>query len=174
MNLREELLKEHSKTQSDKIAFWVASDKARINDLIRLFLTDEYRVVQRAAKAISIIAEYNPLLIVPYLDQLLSSVTKHKAPVAIKRNIIRLLQFIDIPEQFQGDIMNLCFDFLTNPKEAIAVRCFSMTVLYNLSIHYPDIKQELKTIIEDILENNTTPALRARGKQIMKSINKNK
>ncbi len=174
MNLREELLKEHSKTQSHKIAFWAASDKSRINDLISLFLTDEYRVVQRAAWPISVIAEHNPLLILPYLDQLIRSATKSKAPIAVKRNVIRLLQFVEIPEQFQGDIMNLCFDFLANPNEAIAVRCFSMTVLYNLSKYYTDIKGELRAIIEDILEHSPTPALKARGRQVLASISKNK
>ena len=49
MNLREEILKEHSKTQCNKIVNWIGNSQKRFNELFELFLNDEYRVTQRAA-----------------------------------------------------------------------------------------------------------------------------
>ncbi|MEJ7671786.1 MAG: hypothetical protein WKF59_03550 [Chitinophagaceae bacterium] len=49
MNLRDEILKEHSKAQCNKIVQWVGDSQKRFEELFHLFLTDEYRVVQRAA-----------------------------------------------------------------------------------------------------------------------------
>jgi hypothetical protein len=50
MNLRQEILREHSKKQADKIVKWVGASQDRFDELVRLFLNSEYRVVQRAAK----------------------------------------------------------------------------------------------------------------------------
>ena len=49
MNLRNEILKEHSKVQCNKIVQWVGDSEKRFEDLFNLFLNDVYRVNQRAA-----------------------------------------------------------------------------------------------------------------------------
>ena len=48
MNLREALLKEHSKVQTMRIVEYVGDDKERFAQLMDLFLNDVYRVSQRA------------------------------------------------------------------------------------------------------------------------------
>ncbi len=53
MNLREEILKEHSKAPCNKIVQWIGSNQKRFDDLFELFLNDEYRVTQRAAWPLS-------------------------------------------------------------------------------------------------------------------------
>jgi len=57
MNLREQLLLEHSKTNSELITKWIGKNKSRFSELMQLFLHDEYRVVQRAAWVLSMVAE---------------------------------------------------------------------------------------------------------------------
>ena len=53
MNLRDEILKEHSKPQCNKIVQWVGDSQKRFDGLFNLFLNDEYRVTQRAAWPLS-------------------------------------------------------------------------------------------------------------------------
>ena len=65
--------------------------------------------------------------------------------------------------------MTLCFDYLLSLDEEIAVKAFSLTVLNNLSILYPEIKQELKTIIEDRWEFEKA-AFHSRAKKILNEI----
>ena len=48
MNLRSEILAEHSKAQTNKIIEWVGNSQQRFDELINLFLGDEYRITQRA------------------------------------------------------------------------------------------------------------------------------
>jgi hypothetical protein len=167
MNIREEILKEHSKAQTDKITAWVGADKKRFKELIQLFLHDEYRVVQRAAWVVGTIGERHPELIIPYIETMVNRMHDEGVHVAVKRNVVRALQYITIPESLHGMVMNTCFDFLADPKETVAVRCFSMTVLANLSKTYPEIKQELRAIIEDQLEHEPTAGFRARAKKIL-------
>lgn len=169
MNIREKILEEHSKENAESIAEWVGTDKKRLEQLIHIFLHDEYRVVQRSAYAVSKVADRNPKLMEPYLDEMVAKMKEPNTHIAVKRNVIRILQDVTIPEHLHGDVMNTCFDLLTDHKEAIAVRVFSMTVLDNLSLIYPEIKQELHTIIHEELESGHASAgFKSRAKKILK------
>lgn len=170
MNLREAILKEHSKVQAAKIAQWIGNDKDRFALLIHLFLNDEYRVVQRAAWIMSIAASKNPALLSPHLPAMVKRMQDKEIPTAVRRNVVRVLQFITIPKKLQGPVMDICFTFLSDPKETIAVRCFSMTVLANLAMDYPEIKGELKNSIEQVLQQKASAGLRARARKIVSTI----
>ncbi len=111
----------------------------------------------------------NPAFIKKHLGQLVTNLKKKNLHDAVKRNTIRLLQEVQIPEKYQGDIMNICFDFLISPDEKPAIKAFSLTVLDNLSQIYPEIKPELKTIIEDRWDYETA-AFRARARKILKGL----
>jgi hypothetical protein len=61
------------------------------------------------------------------------------------------------------------FKLLINPNEAIAVRAFSMTVLFNISKKEPDLKNELKLILAELV-NSDSAAIKNRAKHILKEI----
>jgi hypothetical protein len=166
MDLRAAILQEHSKAQSLKIVAWVGSDNDRFRTLLDLFLHGEYRVAQRSAGMVGKIADVHPELIIPRLDVIVNKMSEPGVHVAVKRNVIRLLQGIEIPEKLHGVVMNSCFELLADPKETIAVRVFSMTVLSNLSKSYPDIRQELKAIVSDILEQEASAGFKARARNL--------
>lgn len=170
MDLRTEILKGHSKEHAGKIARWIGNNPARLAQLIDLFLHDEYRVVQRAAWIINLVAEKHSALVMPHLPAMIARTQEPGIPVAVKRNVVRILQHVTIPEALHGDVMNICFDFLADVKETVAVRCFSMTVLGNLAKNYPEIKQELRMVIEDQLEAGCTAGFRSRAVKTLKAI----
>ena len=167
MDLRKSLLAEHSKAQCLKVVNWVGTSQPRFDELFALFLSHEYRVVQRSAWPLSYAVIAHPELIRPHFSKLIRYLAKPGIHPAVKRNAMRLLQGIEIPRRFQGKIMSLCFGYVSDPNEAIATKAFSLTVLENLAAHYPEILPELKTIIEDRWEFET-PAFRSRGKKILK------
>lgn len=171
MDLHTELLSGHSEEQTAKISEWVGSDTKRFKELIYFFLSGENRASLRAGWVMNIIAEKHPQLVKPHLPKLVNSIIRKDAPDAIKRNVVRLLQFIDVPQKLHGDVMNVCFDYLTDPNEAIAIRVFSMTVLYNVSKHYPEIRQELKSVLENALEYEQASAgFKNRAGKILKAL----
>lgn len=167
MKLREAILKEHSKAQTKKIVKWVGDDQHRFDELFGLFLNDESRVVQRAAWPLSYCVIDHPALIKKHLGKLLKNLEKPDLHDAVKRNTVRLLQDIDIPEKYHGDLMNTCFNYISSPVEKPAIKAFSLTILENLSARYPDIKQELKAVIEDRWEYETA-AFRSRARKILR------
>jgi hypothetical protein len=169
MDLRETILKEHSKAQTHKIIKWVGNDQKRFDKLFDLFLHDEYRVVQRAAWPMSYCVINYPELIKKHFSKLLKNLHKPGLHDAVKRNTVRLLQEITIPEKFHGEVMNTCFGYITDPKEKVAVKAFSLTILQNLSRQYPEIRNEIKIIIEERWEHETA-AFRSRAKKILKEL----
>ncbi|MFT3980676.1 MAG: hypothetical protein QM687_09430 [Ferruginibacter sp.] len=169
MKLREEILKEHSKEQCSKIVAWIGQSQQRFDELFQLFLHDEYRVVQRAAWPLSYAVIAHPALIKDHFQQLVSYLQKPDLHNAVKRNSVRLLQHIDIPEQYRGDIMNICFQYIESPVEAVAIKAFSLTILGNLAQDYPDIIPEIKLIVESQAEQQTA-AFKSRVKQLYKKL----
>lgn len=69
MNLQEEVLKEHSKKQTVRLAKWVGKDKKRFTNLVNLFLHDEYRAVQRSAWIVKYVADDHPDWLKPWLKR---------------------------------------------------------------------------------------------------------
>ena len=46
MNLREELIREHSRANCDRIVAWVGADQKKFDELFSIFTLNEYRLVQ--------------------------------------------------------------------------------------------------------------------------------
>jgi hypothetical protein len=170
MDLRKAILREHSKTQTSRIVAYVGNNKERFKELVTVFLEGPYRVTQRAAWPLTYVVEENPKLIVPHLKAILNFLKKEEIHDAVKRNTIRLLQFIDIPKQHESQVTDLCFQFLTDKKEPIAVRVFAMSVLAQIARKHPDLKKEISVLIEDELPY-ASAAFVSRGKKVLKQLN---
>ena len=166
MDILQSLKKEHSKKQTDRIVNYVGGDKDRFAVLIGLFFKGEYRITQRAAWPLSYCVRAHPELIEPYFKPLLDHLQRKDIHVAVIRNTVRLLQDVTIPKKHQGRVMSTCFDFVQSPETPIAVKAFSLTILFHLAADYPDIRGELKLIIEEQWEHST-PAFRSRAKKIL-------
>lgn len=170
MRLRETILAEHSRANCTKIVNWVGNNQQRFDELVDLFLHGEYKVVQRAGWPMSESVKLYPHLVRKHIGKLLKYVKRPGLHGAVKRNTVRLLQFIEIPARLHGQTMNLCFDYISSPVEEPAVKAFSLTVLQHLSRQYPDIKRELKTVIEDRWDLETV-AFHSRAKKILQELN---
>jgi hypothetical protein len=109
-------------------------------------------------------------LIQPYIKDLIAQLPRKDAHDAVIRNSVRILQKIKIPEEFHADLMNNCFVFIESNSTPVAIKAFSLTTLYNLSRVYPEIKNELKLVIEERW-NYETAAFKSRGKSILKKLN---
>lgn len=167
MNLRETILAGHSKAQTNKIISWVGTSQQRFDKLFNLFMHDDYRVIQRAAWPMSYCVIKHPKLITKHFPELILNLFKADSHNAVKRNTLRLLQHINIPEKYHWEIMALCFQYVSSPTEAAAIKAFALTILHNLSEQYPDIKTELGVIIEDRWKYET-PAFHSRAAKFLK------
>jgi len=169
MDLEAQILKEHSKSNTNLITEYIGKDPVKFKALMDLFFHGEYRVVQRAAWAMSDAVTAHPELILPYLDQLVLNLKDAPKHPAVTRNTLRILQNLEVPERLQGELVNLCFDFVASRKEAVAIKAFAMTIIYNIGKSEPDLMNELKILIEDQMPF-TSPAFQSRGRKILKAL----
>jgi hypothetical protein len=169
MDLKKRLELGQSKLQTGEIVEYVNGRPNRFKLLVEVFLNGSYRITQRAAWPLSICVERWPYLVDPHIKPLLNFLHKPGIHDAVKRNTMRLLQFIDIPKRYHGKVAALCFEYLEDRKVAVAIRVCAMTVLGNIAIHHPEMKKELRLIIGDLLPYGTA-ALRSRGVKVLKQL----
>lgn len=172
MNIRRILL---SSTTTDKLfqlADNVADNKVLFKEIADLYCAGPYRITQRAAHVLERICVQHPHLIRPHLKRLVRELKRPEAPVALKRNTIRLFQFIDIPHVLRGELLDLCFGFLQDKKEPVAVKVFSMSVIAIIAKNEPGLLTELRIVIEDLLPYSG-PAFRSRALRVLKTVSEN-
>ena len=169
MNLEQALLQEHSKAQCNLIVDYIGNNPNRFATLMKLFFGDEYRLTQRAAWPMSYCVRNHPQLIKPYFKKLIEKLGKPSEHDAVARNTLRLLQEVEIPVKYHGRLMTICFEFIQSNETAVAIKAFALTILQNLSKQYPEIRTEIKTIIEERWPYETA-AFRSRAKNFLKSI----
>src|SRR4051794_13051681 len=111
-----------------KIVAYVGSDPARFKELMANFLGNTYRVSQRTAWAVSFCAEHHGELVKPYFGRLVEQLEREDAPVAVRRNVARLLQFVDIPPRYRGRVFDACYNLVDDASQPVAVKVFAPTV----------------------------------------------
>lgn len=164
MNLRNLILEKHSKEQMLLVVDYVGNNKKKFDELMHLFLFDDYRVSQRASWAVLHCIQKNPSFAKKYLPMMLDNL-KNPIHDAVVRNTIRILDIVEIPENLHAQVMDICYELVTKNTSPIAVKAFSIGVLTKLSKLYPELKNELKAIIDDQLPT-ASPAIKSRAKRI--------
>ncbi len=167
MDIRQALLKEHSKKQAARIQGYISNSPERFNELFNLFMDESYRISQRASWPLNLCVEQHPELLDPYFKKLLKKLKSPGLPNAVKRNTLRMFQFVTIPKNAISETYTLCLDLLQNVKEPIAVRVFAMTVAAHIALEIPELKRELLLAIEEQLPH-ASAGLISRSRKIIK------
>ena len=166
MDIRQALMDEHSKRQTMAIVEFIGDDAQRFAELMKLFFAGEYRLTQRAAWPMNYCAERRPELIHPYLPKLLDCLERDDVHDAVKRNVVRLLQYIEIPRRLMGKVYALCVDLINDAYEPVAVRAFALTVAARIAKSEPDLMNELRLVVRKHLPH-TTAAFQKRAREIL-------
>ncbi len=172
MNIRATLERRHSKETNLALTRWIGADPDRFAELMTLFFSDEKVLVQRSAWTLSQVGVRYPLLLLPYLEDLIKALDAPLHP-AVQRNVLKVLADggLAIPEELEGPLVDKSFDLLADPKVPVAVRVHAMQLLSNLCSNYPELAIELKAIIEDQMEYGSA-GFQSRGRKVLKHLAK--
>jgi 8-oxo-dGTP diphosphatase len=125
----------------------------------------------RASWTLSKVCDRYPDIIYPYLSQIVDSLDKIVYESTL-RSFLRILSLSD-PEKInprqQGILADFCFNQLKSGFSAIAVKAYSMEILYNLVLIYPELGNELSTSILILMEDGSA-GITARGRTILKKL----
>ena len=169
MNIRHQLTTNRSKETWKIVQKYIGTSQEKFDELLDIFLGDDHKLNVSAGQCVSYCADKYPFLVVPHYERLLTNLERPKLHNSVKRNTIRILQNVDLPEDLLGLAAELCFSFLNDPNEAIATRVFSMSVCYNICVKEPELVPELIEILEYHLPHGST-GFKNRGNKILKKL----
>lgn len=166
MNL---LIAEHSKSQMQAIVSFVGNSQARFDALVIIFLENDRKLTQRASWPLSNCVEHHPGLVQKHLKQLLNKMNDPQQHPAVKRQVLRIFDMVEIPRSLHGQVMDVCINTIASTTEAVAAQAFALGILQKLTTIYPEIRHEVKTIIDSRMPY-ATAGFKSRAAKYLKAI----
>lgn len=149
LSFREILESGHNRRNTDLILAAINEDPSRMDELLELFFSKEKMICQRASWPIGNLGEKHPELLIPHFPALFKAL-ENPLHDSVVRNIVRTWKEMDIPEEYEGEVFEKCFDYILSPKNAIAIRAFSVHTCTNIAHKYPELAEELIPVLEEV------------------------
>jgi len=90
-----------------------------------------------------------------------------------ERSFLRILSMTDLrqlSEQYHGILADHCFKALNSGSSAIAIKAYSMEIIYRLAIIYPNLANELSSSINMLQGEGAAAGIIVRGIIILKKL----
>jgi hypothetical protein len=170
MDIRSLLLNLSSGVEKDLIIREVIGTRDLVGSLLELALHEKDPVAWRASWILDGSDEQEPGLAASYISKIVRALPALESKGSL-RSLLRMLCRYDIPEEEQGLLIDLSFSYLVSELYPLAVKVHAMQIIYNHVLLYPELKDELVTVLEDQMENNTVGFL-SRGRRLIKQMEK--
>ena len=148
----------------------VGFSEEKFLELLELTLYEKDPIAWRACWILDGSDEKNPGLAHKHISKIVQRLPDLASKGAL-RSLLRLLCRYKISEKDQGLLIDLCFGYMVSELYPVAVKVYSMQILYNHVLIYPELKEELKTVIQDQIDNNSV-GFKSRGKRIIAQLEK--
>ena len=151
-DIKAEILLSYSKANTVRVAELIDRDENLFRKLFNIYADmNDLDLAKRAAWVLGHSIRLHPYLINPYINKLIKLICKSSQHDAIKRNGLKALELTSIPEKYYGKIADMCFRIISSGKEAIAIKAYSIGILDKIGEEIPEIRQELKLILQDLM-----------------------
>lgn len=167
LDLKVEILLSYSKANTVRVSEIIGSDEELFQKLMKLYMdTKDVDLAKKAAWIVSHCIRKYPFLINPYIKKLIKFIDKPKLHDAIKRNGLKALELTTIPEKQYGPVADCCFRIISSGKEPIAIKAYSIGILDKIGNEIPEIRQELKLVLQDLMPYESA-GFRSRARKVL-------
>ena len=160
---------------SMKEAEWVAISAIENPAIfIRLFEysnSSDKKLAFRASWTLTKVCDRFPEIIYPYLSKMVESLRKIDNESTL-RSFLRIISLSDLDKiisRQHGILADFCFKILNSGYSAIAVKAYSMEILFRLTSIYPELANELSVSIRILMEDGSA-GITSRGRAILKKL----
>lgn len=164
-----------NKIMGTKQAEWLAvsaiENPAVFNKLLEYSFSPDKKLAFHASWILTKVCDKYPEIIYPFLSQIVSSLEKIDNESSI-RSFLRILSLTDINKvnsRQHGPLADYCFKAINSAGTAIGIKAYSMEILYQLTVRYPELANELSASIKNIMEEGSA-GITSRGRMILKKI----
>ncbi|MCE5346455.1 MAG: (deoxy)nucleoside triphosphate pyrophosphohydrolase [Bacteroidales bacterium] len=161
--------------RSTEEAEWVATSAIEnpvvLKKLIEFSYSSDKRLAFHSSWALAKVCDNHPEMIFQDLPDIIETLDKLESESA-QRSFLRILSLSDIntlSKKHQGILADYCFTTLKSGFSAIAVKAYSMEILYKLAVIYPELANELAATVR-MLHGEGSAGILARGRIIMKKL----
>jgi len=168
MDFRKLLINFPSGTEKDLFSREAALSAEKFNSLLEIALYEKDPLAWRAAWILDGSDEQSPGLAAESISKMVHRLQKIESKGTL-RSLLRLLCRYKIGEEDQGILIDLCFKYLVSELYPVAVKVHAMQIIFNHVLIYPELKDELLTVIVDQMGNNSI-GFKARGMRLIKKM----
>lgn len=143
-----------------------------LEQLVACALDPDHLLSSRAMWVLGHCSDLDYDALTRYHDKLIENLSTPGLHNGVIRNTLRLYQRHPVPEKYHSFLLDMCYGYIKDPSEAIAVRAFAMTVVFSISRPYPELLQELRMVLTHPAGHEESPGIRSRVKHILKAIDK--
>lgn len=171
IDLENQLMAAASKQHILLIARWVEDDLLRFDLLYRLMLTGEPACKARAARVLGVLVERYPDIVGGKESEIVSLAlsAQHEGYV---RELLRMLCFVELPDECQGELLDFCFQVMPQPSKPLAWRVYAMEIAFRICSPSVELLGELGVILDDIRQEDCPPSIESRTRTILTKINR--
>lgn len=159
-----------------KNAEWVANsaidNPVIFKKLLKFSYSDDKKLAFHSSWILSKVCDKFPEMIEPYLQGIIEKIGSIDNESA-QRSFLRIISLSDLNKlgsKYHGLLADYCFAALRSGFSAIAIKAYSMEILYKLVLVYPELINELAATI-NMIEGEGSAGIRARGRIILKKLN---
>jgi hypothetical protein len=167
MNWQEILTKGMHKSDVDLCASAVVQQPKLFEELLDIVAKGEVTPAMKAAWILGKASELNRALPAKHVARIIELLSLAKVS-GVQRELIKTLFKLNLQEEEESRLLDLCFHFLNHAESDVAVRNQALKILLALTKKYPDLKQEVIVSLEAQLEYNTEAWARYSGKTLAK------
>ena len=160
-----------SRQEAEWIATSAIDNPAIFNKLFEYSSSSDKKLAFRASWTLTKVCDKFPELIHPHLSKIVVMLENFDNE-STQRSFLRILSLTDfkmIPRNLYGALADHCFKALNSGFSAIAIKAYSMEILYKLCIIYPELANELYASVT-MLQGEASAGVKARGQLILKKL----
>ena len=158
-----------------KEAEWVAESAAGNVEILKKLLeysfSDDKKLAFRASWTLSKVFDRYPEMLNPDLERMIETLDNLENE-SVQRSFLRMISLGDLDKisiRHHGILADHCFKMLKSGFSAIAIKAYSMEIIYKLALIYPELANELSATIQ-MLQGEGSAGILARGHLILKKL----
>jgi hypothetical protein len=151
---------------------WVATsageNPAIFKELLEFSFSADRKLAFHSSWTLTKVCDKYPELIIPYLGMIIESLEKIDNE-STQRSFLRIISLTEMDKvdiRYHGLLADHCFSALHSGFSAIAIRAYSMEILFNLAVIYPELANELAASLS-IMQTGASGGILARSRIIL-------
>jgi 8-oxo-dGTP diphosphatase len=162
-----------SSREADWLATSTAENPAIFRKLTEYSFSSDKKLAFHASWILSKACEKDPALISQSVLNKIIVNLKSIDNESVSRSFLKIITLANVKEidsKDQGMLADYCFSAMNSGFSSIAVKAYSMEIIYNLTTVYPELAAELEASIMNLMEEESSAGITSRGRMILKKL----